>query len=482
MVDFPIILEDRPDVPLYQQLCDALRKGIIAGHLKPGQAMPSSRTLSSKLGISRFTVTRSFELLLSQGYLESAQGAGTYVSKNLPGNLPEDLHVGSFEEEPAHDLDLSDFTYRVLKEENVWLPGELNYAAPAIEHLPYKQWRQLMLKNLREPEEILGHVNHPLGQENLRTAIAGYLSRSRSVNCQPDQVVIFAGPMASIDFIARVLINEGDVVAAENPGFRHARRMFAAHGAKVVPVPVDEEGLKVSELDEIEQKPKLICVTPSHHDPTGVVLSSARRIDLLEWAKRNGSIIVEDDFDHEYRYASRPVPALQALDKAGNVIYTASLWRVIFPLARITFAVFPQRLMNTVLRIREMLERDVPTLEQNTLAELINEGVLERHIRSMKPVYGSRRQALIEALVKNFGAKVWMFRESAGMHVLVRFRANVEDQTIIDAAQKVDFPLVSTAAYYIENPIKNEFIVPFGHLKEADIADGISRLAQELAL
>lgn len=483
MINFPIVLEDSLDSPLYKQLATALRKAISDGKLAAGQMMPSTRELSARLGISRFTVIQSFDLLTSQGYLQTGRGSGTYVSRQPPGGCSADHQ--STTEQPlvasqadSADLRLSGFARRVMHQENVTLFSALNYGAPADEHLPLKSWRQLTLKQMRSG--TIEHFSDPLGYRPLRESIAGYLNRARSVSCSPDQVVVFSGPSSSFDFIARLLIDEGDSVAMENPGFRHGRRLFQAHGARVHDVEVDEDGIRVDKLTDINRALRLVYVTPSHQDPTGFVLSLPRRLDLLEWARRSGALILEDDFDKEYRYATRPVPALQALDKNDCVIYVSSFWRVLFPIVRTSFAVFPDRLMDSVLRLRGMLEREVPVMEQRILSEFIEEGRLERHIKRMRSVYAVRRLALIRSLVRRFGRKVWLHKESSGLHLMVRFNIDLDDEEILARAEGSALPIVSTAAFYSGEGRKGEFIIPFGHLDAEHIENSVGELFNRL--
>lgn len=482
MLNIPIALDNNSAVPLYEQLTAALRSGISYGQLKPGTPLPSTRELAKRLGVSRSTAIRSYELLTSQGYIETDPGKSTVVTK-LADLRPVEISTQSEPEPepwPVEDV-LTDFGSRVAEAENVVLLPGLNYGAPSKERLPMKQWRQCLARQLRSQSlPIAEYPQDPLGYRPLRRAISTYLSRFRSIQCSEDQVVVFAGPMSALDFISRLFIDNGDNVLVENPGQRRPPRILRAHGANLIPIDVDQDGIDDAAVRATTCNAKLLYCTPAHQYPTGAVLSFARRQSLLEWAAETHTLIVEDDYDTEYTYVSRRLPPLLCLDKRRSVVYLSSFWRVLFPLVRISFAVFPEQFMPAVTKLSGMLEWGVPALEQAALSDFIDEGHLEHEIRKVGKQYATRRQALIEALISNFGRSIWLTKEGSSMHLLVRFRIAATDQQIMEAATAADFKLVSTSTNYQKESVEREYLIPFGHISEEDILAGVSRFAQKL--
>jgi GntR family transcriptional regulator / MocR family aminotransferase len=468
MVDIPIVLDSTSEKPIYVQLYEALRHAISQGQLRAGEAFPSTRDLSRKLGVSRHTVLKATELLVGHGYLES--------NNQMLRVIRSEDHQTQFLTQSKAVLDLppqavSRFARRVIENPGVKFPAELNYAASPFEELPVDQWRKILLKHLRDGFNPIDFevVGDKLGYMPLREAVASYLNRFRSLRCHPENVVIFAGPTSALDFLVRLMVDPGDTVILENPGYLVARRAFSVAGANIVPAAVDDEGVIVDKLAEIAEEPKLIYVTPAHQDPTGAVLSMERRKALVEWSKRTGGFVVEDGFDSEYWYKMRPLPAIQGVDDNDCVIYLSSFWRALFPVSRVAFAIFPDRWMPAVRELKGLLEREVPVLEQKVITDFLLEGYMERHLRKSHRLYAHRRQEIIIALTKQFGSRVSMARESSGMNLLIELNLDKSEDEILDAARIANLPLVSTREYYIVNPVPRQFIVPFAHIDDAQI-------------
>ncbi|HEY9784906.1 MAG TPA: PLP-dependent aminotransferase family protein [Candidatus Obscuribacterales bacterium] len=483
-MDIALTLEYKPGVPLYRQLAEALKECILSGRLKPGEFLPSTRDMAKMLGASRVTVVRSYEELVSQGFLIAATGRGTCVARRLPEEAQRvamQMHV-HHDLLPERKLVLSKFGKRLMQQGCVRsgsadLP-ELNYGAPPSEHLPVTKWREMLLRYSRgvnDHAEVFEDED-PMGYRPLRDAIASYLSRARGVKCRAEQVAVFSGAQHALNLIARLLIDEGDSVVVENPGFPQAREQFALNGAEVIPVAVDECGLQVNELRELNDC-KAAYVTPSHQDPTGAVLPLERRTDLLRWARKTGAFIIEDDFDSEYRYGGKAVPALQGLDESESVIYLSTFWKVLFPLLPVGYLVVPHCLIPCVARAKLLTERTFPLLEQLALTDFIQEGHLERHIRRSRDVYAKRRQALIFALTTNFGKALFISKESAGMHVLVRFATTLSDDELLACAVKAEVPMVSTSDYYVDGERQGEFMIGFAAVDGEIIAEKVAALA-----
>ena len=479
-MELDFCLDDGSAIPLYKQLTQSIKESIESGRLKQGELVPSTREMAKMLEVSRFTVIKSYEELISQGYFRTGLGTGTFVSKQ--SGKP---HANTSDRDPLSSL--SRYGKILLRTEAVEpadaeLSAEMNYGAPAPDQLPISQWKLLLTKHCRQRElNQYDYQPDPCGYKPLREAISGLLKRSRSIQCDAEQVFIFSSAQLALDTIARLFLNQGDIAAVEDPGFPGARRTFMSYGAELLPVPVDVDGLSVTALKEAPTA-KMVYVTPSHHDPTGVILSSDRRIELLEWAGRNGTLIVEDDFDSEYRYGGAPASALQSIDQYQSVIFLSSFWKTLFPIVRIGFLVVPESFVPLFKTAKSMIERDFRIIEQYALCDLIATGALEKHIMKTRKVYSLRRQALVYALTSKFGKRVVISRETAGMHLLVRFspEADLASEQILSSAELAGLSLISTRAFYLDKKAPNEFLIAFAHLTEQEIADSVQLFASRL--
>jgi GntR family transcriptional regulator / MocR family aminotransferase len=486
-MDFVVELEYKPSIPLYRRLSDALRKAILEGRLAPGQPMPSVRDLSSTLRISRATVLKCFNDLCSQSYLVSVKGAGTFVNKKLPGELADILPREKMGEDNAAnalpDVEFSAFGQRALASDDFRKRRkieveQINFGGPPLELTPLNQWRQLLLRHCRMRDlSPLAYSVVPFGYPPLQEALAAYLHRARAVRCSPQQVVIGSSKQFRLDIPARLLLNPGDFVAFEEPGYPEARLLLAAHGANIVPIPVDNEGLSVEYLASLNQKFKLVYVTPSHQDPTGVTMSLSRRKELLSWAHRTGTFIIEDDYDSEYRYGSKQLPSLQGLDSGDCVIYLSSLWKILFPIVRMGFLVIPKRLAPAAMLVKVNTERDLPLLEQFALTDFINDGHLERHIKRTTAIYAKRRQVLIHALTVHLKDMVKISPDSAGMHILVHVESSMSTADLLKAAARAEVPAMSTKECYLSQKKDGELIIAFAHVHEERLEKGIKEWA-----
>jgi GntR family transcriptional regulator/MocR family aminotransferase len=493
-MELAITLDHSMAQPLHRQLYEELRGAILDQRLKPGERVPSSRTLARSLRLSRATVTQSYEQLISEGYLQAIVGSGTTVCTELPDELlrtsPVRASASRPQTESATPAKIKLSQYGVSLNDSVPLePPEpdlpLNFKSgrPALEEFPMLQWRRLLLRHCRENNvDLLDYSTNPDGLPELREAITGYLARSRAVRCKAGQTIIVNGSQQAIDLITKLLIDRGDTVAVENPGYLGARRAFLAQGAKLLPVPVDENGIITERLDASPASKahlvKLIYVTPSHQFPTGGVLPLARRLELIRWAENLGAVIVEDDYDSEFRYSSRPIPALQGLAEGANVIYIGTFSKVLFPALRIGYVVVPESLAHVFARARWIADRQTPTLEQLALTDFINEGHLERHLRRMRTLYDKRRQTLVRALNHHFGDRVEILGENAGMHLMVRLRTLFDDQEVMQRAEGVGVGLVSARLYYLGQAPADEFVLGYSGLSERRIQEGVRRLAK----
>jgi len=487
-MDLAIALSHEAATPLHRQLYEELRRAILNGRLSPGQKLPSTRSLAKSLGISRIVVTQSYEQLNDEGYLQTTVGSGTFVCAQLPDDL---LHSAALPSEPKSDRSpiklsqygagLAELNISVIAQADA--PVSFRYGQPAFDQFPIHLWRKLLSRHCRSSLDWLDYATDLLGHKPLREAIARYLSRSRAVQCEPDQILIVSGTQQALDLIARLLVNPGETVAVEEPGYLGVRQhTFLSQGAKLLPISVDESGLVVEQLvksptDNI----KLVYVTPSHQFPTGAVLSLQRRLELLSWAQQTKAIIIEDDYDSEYRYEGQPIPALQGLQNSNTVLYIGSFSKMLFPSLRIGYLVLPQQLLPVFACAKWLVDRQLPLLEQYVLTDFIAEGCLERHVRRMRLYYDQRRQVLVQALNFHLGDRATILGENAGIHLMVQLHTKLSDEEVICRARQVGVGMVTAKPYYLNAAPKGEFIFGYSALTMQQIQAGIRSLANVLA-
>ncbi len=487
---FPVSLDNESKDPLYKQLSDHIRNGILNGKLKPGDFLPATRNLADELGISRFTVVESYRMLTSQGYLEAGRGAGSRVSRELPQTpqAPQATPQTSKKNKQAvAPTKLSSYGDRILsvvavETKNPYFTPALNYGGLPLDLLPVAQWRRKIAHHTKSTDDdVFQYLSDPQGYPPLREAIAAYISRARAVKTTADQVAVFSGYQPALECIARILLDPGDIAVVENPGYVGVGRIFAYQGARILPISVDEHGLQVNKLHDLSEQPKLILTTPSLQEPTGVALSLPRRLELLEYARARNIFVIEDDYDSEYRYGSRPIPALQSLDEHDKVIYLTTFRKMLFPLIRLAFLVLPPELVAVVKLAKASGEKDLPMLEQCVLTEFINEGELERHIQKTRAVFNKSRQMLVQAIAHNFGRKVVISRENSGTHLVVKFNLPISDDAIMEAARNNELDLVSTRSSYIDNQVTpGEFLWSFINIPDVGIGRKVQLFAKAI--
>lgn len=516
---------------LQQQLYDQLRDAILTGRVRSHQRLPSSRYLAQTLGVSRTTVTQSYDQLISEGYLETRPGSGTFVCSQLPDELLEtytapakntakpylskadtskpdikrtlklsDLHLSAYGDRLNHTPD------RIFK------PSEelsFTYGVPALDHFPIKRWRQLWNRHAMGSKEWMQYSPDPLGYEPLREQIATYISQIRAVRCQSDQILITNGTQQALSLIVGLLIatpnpttpSTPDCIAIENPGYLSATRIFASSGAPLVPVPIDSEGLMIEGpygLRALSKQAsiKLVYVTPSHQFPTGVLMPLSRRLALLQWAQENQAIIIEDDYDSEFRYSGRPTPALQGLDGYGQVLYVGTFSKVMFPGLRLGYIVLPPALVPIFRRSKWLQDRQGSILDQQALSDFIATGDMAKHIRRMRNLYATRRQALIQRLNEAFPNPhittsptpttntVTILGDESGLHIMAHLPLKQSDKHIIAAAKSHGVGIFSAQDQYWQTTPATEkqeafegaFIFGFGNISEPDIHEAMNRL------
>ncbi|MGA8599472.1 MAG: PLP-dependent aminotransferase family protein, partial [Bryobacteraceae bacterium] len=363
---FATVIDRKLSIPLQRQLYEQWREAILTGRFRAGERVPSTRELAASLSISRGTVSEAWDQLMAEGYLETAQGSGTFVCRELPDNLVFSRHIKSAKASGQVSVRLSRYGARLTDDWRRVSGGRavirFSPGIPDREHFPIVLWRRLMGQQLRRlAPAAFDYIERSAGHEGLRTEIANYVSRLRAVRCVPEQIIIVSGSQQGLDLSARLLIEPGDEVGFENPGYQGARHVFTAYGARLRPLPIDASGVVVWGLD---QKTRLVYVTPSHQYPTGVSMSLARRLELIEWAKHSRAVIVEDDYCSEYRYSGPPLPSLQGIANGVAVIYVGTFSKVMFPGLRIGYVISPPSLVSFFKRAKWLADTQTPMLEQ----------------------------------------------------------------------------------------------------------------------
>ncbi len=485
-----IILDRHGPIPLHRQLYEALRRAILTHRLLPGVRLPSTRMLASELGLSRYTVVDAFQQLCAEGYLEGKVGAGTCVARTVPDRL---LHpslpatsapVSIRERRPRSHRSESQMAFGqpLLSTRQGQQPCSQPFqvGVPALDAFPGDLWARLVARHARAMPTSMRGYQHPAGYEPLRRAIASYLATARGVNCAVEQVFVVNGSQQGIALTAQVLLNPGDGVWMEDPGYLGAKGALLGAGARLMPVPIDAEGLDVEAGKARGPEARLAFVTPSHQCPLGVTMSLKRRLALLEWAREAGAWVIEDDYDSEYRYVGRPLAALQGLDTAGRVIYSGTFSKVLCPALRLGYLVVPRDLIDAFVTARLFADMHPPLLEQVALTEFMTEGHFARHIRRMRMLYAERQAALVEA-ARPLSDWLDVRPSEAGMHLLAWLPGGSDDQAIAQLAEQHQVITHPLSRYCMAPSERRALLLGYAAVSLPAIREGVRRLATALA-
>ncbi len=476
-------------VPLYKQLYERLRGAILTGQLERGARLPSTRTLASELGVARMTTALAYQQLVLEGYLESRVGQGTMVARSLPVTLlgaeidsKREERTDSGKTSPIYLASclrpLKDIPWPSRREGQTG--GTFSGGEPGLDLFPYKVWARLISRRARQSVREFAHYQPPAGYFPLREAIAAQIGVTRGVRCTPEQVIMTAGSQGALDLAVRTLLSPGEAAWLENPGYFGARGALLASGARLVPVPVDEQGLMV----EIGQKrcpeARLVSTTPSHQFPTGVTMSLSRRMSLLDWARQAGAWILEDDYDSEYRFSGRPLEALQGLDHDGRVLYIGTFSKVLFPALRLGYLVAPTELIEPLLLMRRSLDMHLPLLEQMALFDFLHEGHYARHLRHMRHHYKKLRDLLQRELQAHLGGLLEVHAPEAGMHLVGWLPPGKDDRRAASLAAQRGIQVLPISSYSLEPLSRGGLGFGFAGTDEEVIPLGVKRLAAAL--
>jgi len=472
--------------PLHRQIYEELRRQILDGRLRRGARLPSTRSLAVDLRVSRSTVVQAFEQLRAEGYIESISRGSTRVSLRLPdshirADVPRAIvrHMTSHaapSKRPAAIVRAWPQFAAVFDQP----PRAFRTSVPALDVFPIDLWGRLMARRWRRSRAASLAYSAPQGLPALREAIAAYLTNARGVRCRPDQVIVTSGSQHALDLVARATLDPGDSVWMEDPGYFGAGGAFVAAGARLVPVPVDGEGLIVAEGSKRNARARLAFVTPARQLPLGVTMTLNRRIELLDWAAAHRAWILEDDYDSEFRYSTRPLAALQGLDRSGSVIFTGTFSKVMFPALRLGYLVVPDALATAVAIVRRYSDFCPPYLTQAAMADFMNEGHFERHIRQMRAIYQARRELFVKLLARECAGLVEVDAPDAGMNLIAWLPPSVRDTDVSAALARAGLDSLPLSACAMKRRLRPGLLLGFSGIREVDLREGVTRLRRVL--
>lgn len=462
-------------VPFYRQIYNGYRSAILTGRLRPGQRLPSTRALADELKISRLPVLNAFEQLLHEGYIEGRVGSGTFVKPSIPDEIgvPVRPAAADHRRRPVKSRAGVVTVAPSAPQPGAGELGPFRVSLPALDQFPRAVWARLVSRHAKGMSIDLMAYGEPAGYAPLRESIAHYLRTARAVRCEAGQVLMVGGSQMALQLCAMVLLKAGDTVCVEEPGYPGARDALAVSGATVAPVPVDQEGLELRALARHGSRPRVVYVTPSHQYPLGVSMSAARRLELLDWARRHDSWIIEDDYDSEYRFASRPLGALQGMDAGSRAIYVGTFSKVLFPSIRIGYLVVPASLVSAFVRARESIDIFSPTLYQAVLTDFIEQGHFARHLRRMRGVYLSRRNALVDGIRESLGGILTVHNADAGLHLTAFLPRKMNDRAVVRHAAERGISATALSTCYAGTGARSGLILGFGGGNERQIAGAV---------
>lgn len=462
------------------QIYRQLRAGVIDGRLAPGERLPSTRELAIQLGVSRKTTLDVFERLVAEGYLRSRTGDGTFVAEEMTRLAPAPQRTPTLQA-PAHLWQTLPDVRPALSVDtpaaNTGTPAEYDFGIGVTDKslFPFDQWRRCVGHALRIQARGRGAYRDPAGEQELRMAVSRYLAFSRAVVGDWQDVIMTQGAQQAIDLLTRVTLRAGDVVAMEDPGYPPARTIFTALGARVVPVPVDADGMRV---DGLPADARIVYVTPSHQFPLGMPMSLERRLALLDWARHHGALVVEDDYDGEYRFEGRPMESLKSLDNAGVVAYVGTFSKTIFPDLRVGYVIPPAPLGAAIRRAKQAGDWHGCTMTQIALGKFMHDGYFAKHVRRMHKEYAARRAVLLRHLEHDLAPWLTPLPAAAGIHLTATLRSQAPqaEAALIGRAAGLGVGLHGVAGMYAGAPTRPALMFGYGGISIGAMQAGLARL------
>lgn len=487
MVDFTVLLETESDKPIYKDIYESIRSSILSGKLTPGSKLPSSRELARQSGVSRMTVVNAYEQLLAEGYLIGKHGSGTYVAESLPEEYVQAKKPASkiFAksnrgiELSRHGKYLQKASEAILKNDAETVAVPFQHGQPAADAFPLNTWQKLTSRVAQIPMHRLAKQTSAFGYAPLCVAVSNYLRTSRAVECEPRQVMITAGAQQSLDLISRVLLDRGDKVWMEDPGYIGARSAFLGAGAIVQRCGRDGEGFDLRSAVKKYGNAKLLYTTPSHQFPLGGSTSIGRRLELLDWAEKQNAWIVEDDYDSEFRYQGRPLASMQGLN-SSNVIYLGTFSKTMFSALRLGCMIVPADMIDIFSTARLISDGHSPLIEQATLATFIEDGHFSRHVRRMRKLYAQRQQQFLELAAKYLGNSVECAPQRSGMHLVGYLSEGVSDVAASEAAREVGVRVAPLSEYAMKTPKRGGLLFGYAGYDAKEMEEALKKLAKVL--
>ncbi|QQP12581.1 PLP-dependent aminotransferase family protein [Lysinibacillus agricola] len=452
-------LEKNGEKPLYDQLYSGIKEAIITNKIAVGEKLPSKRKLADFLNISQTTIEIAYAQLLAEGYIMSKSRVGYFVEEidELP-YIQQDTIV-PLNEQPKKKSYKIDFN-----------PGSID-----IDAFPFQTWRKYAKELFDDTSKELLLTGEPQGELSLRTEIANYLFQSRGVVCSPEQIVIGSGTEQLLPMILR-LFSDNTCFALENPGYPAVHRMFSQHKRKVYPIAVDDEGIIIHELEKTSAD--VVYITPSHQFPTGAVLSATRRAQALNWAAQSSSrYIIEDDYDSEFRYTGKPIPALHALDRNDKVIYMSTFTKSLMPSLRVAYFVLPTKLLATYNDVFNYYSSTVPRFDQHIVANFMHDGHFAKHLNRMRKVYRKKHEKLT-SILENYSNQIKITGEQAGMHILLDVQHALSEKQLQQLASNAEIGIYPLSDYRLDYSTTSQaqFLLGFGGIPVHEIEPSIEKL------
>lgn len=468
-----VALGDDRATPLYRQLCDQLRRLILTGAVPSGTRIPSIRAAALGLGVSRNTVVAALDQLAAEGLLETHHGQGTRVAAAAPARAAP--AAGAYQSAAGDGLSArgrlmaAQPRVRTRPGHSAFHPG-----TPAIEEFPFKTWSRILSRTARAGGEDLFGYHYIAGHPDLREAIASFLTAMRGVRCSPEQIVVTTGGQAALDLLARLLLDEGDTVWMEEPGYLGARGAFLAAGARLAPLAVGRDGWQLPRPDA--PAPRLVYLTPSCQHPLGITMPLDGRREMLARARRHDAWVVEDDFDGEYTFRGAPLPAMQGLDAQARVVYLGTFAKTLFPSMRLGFAVLPRELAERARTALSLTGQFAPLVPQAALAAFIREGFFFRHLNRMRRLYARRRATFMRLLADELGDLLDPIDGRTGIQIAAPFRVPLGDRAVVARCHAEGIHPAPLSLYFVGPPALSGLLLGYAGLAEPAMQRAIPRL------
>ena len=467
----------RDGIPLYRQIYTQIKELILSGKLLAKTKLPASRDLATRLEVSRNTVVTAYEQLWAEGFVEGEIGSGTYVANvDVQHTLSSTTKI-SLQQRPllskrGHKI------YDLAKKDFSTLPIPFAPGIPDIALFPKSEWGRMLSRTCRMYMNKVFAYDDAAGFGPLRQAICKYLNGCRGVKCTPEQVIITCGAQQGLELITRFLIDPGEGVAMENPGYVGARNAFYSAEAHLIPIALDQQGIRIDLLESYDNV-RLVYLTPSHQYPTGISMPLSRRIEVLKWAENNNAWVIEDDYDSEYRYSGQPIAAMQGMDTSNRVLYLGTFSKVLFPGLRLGYLVVPAALVPTFTVAKSIADRNSPSLLQSVLADFIDSGQFTSHLRKTRIIYKKRQEYFIRIFQQRLGEYFSLEPSSTGMHLVAICKKNWNDQHLAGLARQSELQLRPLSSYYlVPDAAVNGLVLGYAGFSELQIAEGLERLRE----